>query len=384
MSALRSALARAGLRVEADEFLSLVEDAARRLSPVDPRPADYFSVDQRTALADVGLDLAPQRAGERDPRARAVALQAVLRDTALTVAGAAERIGVDASRIRHRLAAGRLAGWKDRGGWRLPVWQFTDADVLPGLEAVLAEVPADQPPLVVAGFMTTPQLDLEADGSPVTPRDWLLAGGDPDAGRPVGRRAGDTCLTCPACHLPAVGGCSHVAAARATTSSRCPRRPGSCGCSSPRARTSSGGTPSGTPVRCPTPGSTRSPRPPAAAWSTAPEHGVLYFGLSVRTSDRRGVPGDVHRGPDHAAAAPGRVPAGADVAAARPLTGLWPTRAGASQEISSGPKDVTQAWARAIRCGVPRPGRALVPVVDGLRRPGRVPVGPACGRRAAA
>ncbi len=179
MSALRSALARAGLRVEADEFLSLVEDATRRLSPVDPRPADYFSVDQHNALADVGLDLAPQRAGERDPRARAVALQSVLRDTALTVAGAAERIGVDTSRIRHRLAAGRLTGWKDRGGWRLPVWQFTDADVLPGLEAVLAEVPADQPPLVVAGFMTTRQLDLEVDGSPVTPRDYLLATGDP-------------------------------------------------------------------------------------------------------------------------------------------------------------------------------------------------------------
>ena len=35
------------------------------------------------------------------------------------------------------------------------------------------------------------------------------------------------------------------------------------------------------------------------------------------------------------------------------LTGLWPTRAGASQEISSGPKDVTQTWARAIRAAFP-------------------------------
>jgi len=179
MSALRSALARAGLRVEADEFLSLLEDATRRLSPADPRPADYFTLDQRAALAEVGLDLAPQRAGERDPRARAVALQAVLRDTALTVAGAAERLGVDTSRIRHRLAAGRLIGWKDRGGWRLPVWQFTDTDVLPGLEEVLAAVPADQPPLVVAGFMTRRQAELTVSGSPATPRDYLLATGDP-------------------------------------------------------------------------------------------------------------------------------------------------------------------------------------------------------------
>lgn len=178
-ASLKSVLARAGLRVDSDEFLSLVEDAARRLSPADPNPAEYFSTDQRTALTDVGLDLTPRREGERDSRAMAVAAQAVLRDTALTVAGAAERIGVDASRVRHRLAAGRLIGWKDRGGWRLPSWQFSDADVLPGLEPVLAAVPADQPPLVVAAFMTTRQAELPMDGEPATPRDWLLATGDP-------------------------------------------------------------------------------------------------------------------------------------------------------------------------------------------------------------
>lgn len=178
MSGLRSALTRAGLRVEADEFMSLVEDASRRLAPVDPRPGDYFSGDQRTALESVGLDLSPLRPGERDVRARTVALQAVLRDTALTVAGAAERVGVDASRIRHRLSAGQLIGWKDHGGWRLPVWQFTDDDVLPGLATVLADVPVDQPALVVAAFMTTPQTAL--GDPPVTPRDWLLAGGSPE------------------------------------------------------------------------------------------------------------------------------------------------------------------------------------------------------------
>jgi hypothetical protein len=31
------------------------------------------------------------------------------------------------------------------------------------------------------------------------------------------------------------------------------------------------------------------------------------------------------------------------------LTGTWPTRAGASQAISSGPRDRSRAWARAIR-----------------------------------
>jgi len=183
-ASLRGVLARAGLRVDPDEFLALVEDLAHQLAPADPDPAEYLTESQRTALTEVGLDLAPRRSGERDVRARAVAAQAVLRDSALTVAGAAERIGVDASRVRHRLADGRLAGWKDRGGWRLPAWQFTNTEVLPGLATVLAAAPEDLPPLVVAGFMTTPQPDLPVGGDPSTPRDWLLAGGDPD---PVAR-----------------------------------------------------------------------------------------------------------------------------------------------------------------------------------------------------
>ncbi|HEV2779368.1 MAG TPA: DNA-binding protein [Actinophytocola sp.] len=179
-ASLKTVLAKAGLRVDPDEFLTLVEDAARQLSPADPDPADYFNPEQQEALTAVGLDLSPRRRSDGDHRARAVAAQAVLRDSAVTVAEAAETIGVDPSRIRHRLLARRLSGWKERGGWRLPAWQFTSTGVLPGLEAVLEAVPDDQPPLVVAAFMTTSQSDLRIDGEPVSPRAWLLASGDPE------------------------------------------------------------------------------------------------------------------------------------------------------------------------------------------------------------
>lgn len=78
------------------------------------------------------------------------------------------------------------------------------------------------------------------------------------------------------------------------------------------------------------------------------DNGVLYFGLSVRTSvaevfqttstlDRK------TRGPHLVVVRPARTLRLLD------LSGLWPTRVGASQEISSGPKRITQAWARAIR-----------------------------------
>ncbi|MDR7300379.1 DNA-binding protein [Haloactinomyces albus] len=175
--ALETVLARAGLKITAHEFLSLVEDAANRLTPVQPDPAARFDESSRGALTDVGLDLTPHDESEGDPRARTVAEQAVLRDTALSVAEAASRVGVDTSRIRHRVASHHLIGWKDRGGWRLPAWQFTEHDVLPGLETILAAMPDDQPALVLANFMTTPQEDLEISGRPVTPREWLMAGG---------------------------------------------------------------------------------------------------------------------------------------------------------------------------------------------------------------
>ncbi|MTD57363.1 DNA-binding protein [Amycolatopsis pithecellobii] len=180
--ALENVLAKAGLRIDAADFLTLVEDAARRLVPPNPEPAQFFSAAQREALTDVGLDLSPHHEHEPDYRARSVAAQAVLAESALTVTAAARRLGIDPSRVRHRLAARRLAGWKDQSGWRLPAWQFTDGGVLPGLDAVLAAVPADEPALVVAAFMSSRQDDLLIAGEAVAPREWLLAGGDP---RPV-------------------------------------------------------------------------------------------------------------------------------------------------------------------------------------------------------
>ncbi|GAA0523256.1 hypothetical protein GCM10009545_26830 [Saccharopolyspora thermophila] len=172
-------MARAGLKVTANEFLTLVEDAAKKLTSPQVDPAAHFTDAERDALSEAGLDLAPLSDSEVDPRARTVAEQAVLRDTALSVNQAAERVGVDSSRIRHRISERRLIGWKDRGGWRLPAWQFTDTDVLPGLDTVLAVMPVDQPALVLANFMTTPQEDLEIGDRPASPREWLLAGGDP-------------------------------------------------------------------------------------------------------------------------------------------------------------------------------------------------------------
>lgn len=96
------------------------------------------------------------------------------------------------------------------------------------------------------------------------------------------------------------------------------------------------------------------PHPPGPGGERAETaaHGVLYFGLSVRTSiaevfQQTSVVDRGTRRPHLVVFQPKRTLKLLD------LTGLWPTRAGASQEISTGPKDVTQAWARAIRAAFP-------------------------------
>lgn len=177
--ALETVLAKAGLRVEPARFETFLVDAAKRLAAPHPDPTLYFTLEQRSALADVGLDLRPSEDADADPRARTVAAQTVLRDAALSVSDAAARLGVDGSRVRHRLVQANLAGWKDGGAWRLPSWQFTEHGALPGLETVLAAIPEDQPPLAVAAFMSTVQPDLSIEDQPCTPRAWLLAGGPP-------------------------------------------------------------------------------------------------------------------------------------------------------------------------------------------------------------
>jgi RES domain len=94
------------------------------------------------------------------------------------------------------------------------------------------------------------------------------------------------------------------------------------------------------------------PLGPDGAPTTTRDHGAIYFGLSARTSiaevfQATSIVDRSTRRPHLVVFRPRRAMCLLD------LTGLWPTRAGASQEISSGAKSVTQAWARAIRAAHP-------------------------------
>lgn len=96
----------------------------------------------------------------------------------LSVEQAATLLTLDPSRVRHRVRDRALYAFKIGGGLRLPTWQFHRAGSIPGLRTLLAALPTDLHPLEVAGFMTTADGGLAVDDEPISPREWLVSGGD--------------------------------------------------------------------------------------------------------------------------------------------------------------------------------------------------------------
>lgn len=99
--------------------------------------------------------------------------------TSLTIEQAATLLGVDRTRVSHRIRQQELYAFRLGRQQRLPRWQFqvsgTTALGLPGLARVLDVLPDGLHPLSVEGFFTTPDPDL--GGS--SPLHWLAEGGDP-------------------------------------------------------------------------------------------------------------------------------------------------------------------------------------------------------------
>lgn len=123
--------------------------------------------------------------GEKQVGAGQVSWQA-FRDNSLTPAQAATHLRCDLARVHELLAEGDLLAYTCRDpateneDTLLPSWQFTGREPLPGLRS-LATPAAGLHPLIVAGFMHTPDpdLDLDQNGRAVSPLEWLTAGGEP-------------------------------------------------------------------------------------------------------------------------------------------------------------------------------------------------------------
>jgi hypothetical protein len=151
----------------------------RTLYPVDP--AADLPAEETAALRRGGFEMTSGKGESANALARTVADHAALLETSLSASQAAEKLGLDPSRIRQLLAAGRIYGIQAKGSWRLPAFQFDGSRLLPGLEEVVSRLPQDLHPVAVYRWFTTPNPDLAPDDldCELSPREWLLAGYPP-------------------------------------------------------------------------------------------------------------------------------------------------------------------------------------------------------------
>jgi hypothetical protein len=170
-------------------LVALVDVGRKRLTlrflcplPVEGE-ASLLTEAEEAELARGGVE--PATRGEAQlVSARAEAGFQSLRTTSLSVVEAAQLLGVNASRIRQRLAERSLYGFKDRNIWRLPAFQFFKQGLVPGIEGVVRKVPPDMSPVAVARWFNSPNPDLctrDDDERSLTPLRWLLAGNPPEA-----------------------------------------------------------------------------------------------------------------------------------------------------------------------------------------------------------
>jgi hypothetical protein len=166
-----------------DDFAAALVEFADRAGPlalVDIRPVDYFGESQQAALRKLGASLQPLRATELGPVAGLAAAHADLVKHSLSVATVAKLLGVDPSRVRQRIYAHSLYGFKHGGAWLVPAFQVDGRTLRPGLNLGIAELSPQLHPVAVSRWFTTPNADLILGDEAVSPIAWLSSGGPPE------------------------------------------------------------------------------------------------------------------------------------------------------------------------------------------------------------
>lgn len=158
------------------------QDVARILAgllPPSTAPSVAMSAEEAAFLdRHSGVKVASQKQ-LRELSARAAARATAEAVQALGRSEIAALLRVDPSRISHMTAQGALFAYRTGPGRLVyPDWQVHAGSVIPHLAQVLTALPANAHPVAVRTFMTTPDDDLRVGDEPLSPRDWLVGGGD--------------------------------------------------------------------------------------------------------------------------------------------------------------------------------------------------------------
>lgn len=175
-------LAAHGVQMSADELAREMESAVlEREARLKLAPCAELTSGQARNLEAGGLDLADLRDGEVLQADLTSANYAALIRTSLGTSQLAAQLGRKPARMRQRIQEGSLYAFKVAGDWRIPAFQLLDDSLLPGLSQVVARHRRSLHPLAVESWFLTPNPDLGLgpDETPIAPRDWLIAGGDP-------------------------------------------------------------------------------------------------------------------------------------------------------------------------------------------------------------
>lgn len=189
MRELVDLLERSGYPVAVEDVLEAVADVL----PPREEVADDLSERDRAYLDEFSglVPASDQEVAKLVVRRAALATAEVAR--ALDRTQAAERLGVSPSRISHRQAEGELYGFRVRPAKMLyPDWQFDDRVTIPGLQQIVEILPEGVPAVVIRRFMTEPDDALEVEDELVSPREWLLLGGDVERVAALAATLGDT------------------------------------------------------------------------------------------------------------------------------------------------------------------------------------------------
>ncbi|MGV8965603.1 MAG: hypothetical protein ACOH2F_04935 [Cellulomonas sp.] len=170
MSVTTEFLREIGLDLSEREFVDLLRTAIHD-SPGDAHPA----------VTGVVVPDSPDVPGVGATAVRKVTDWGRVIATSRTIVQVAVMLGCDPSWVRQQIADGRLYALSVGRSRLLPDWQFEANVPIPGLPETLAVVLTGRQPLEVVAWMTTPLAGLTAAEEAVSPRAWLVGGGDPRA-----------------------------------------------------------------------------------------------------------------------------------------------------------------------------------------------------------
>lgn len=166
------------LQLDLEQILDAIEEVSGS-RPHSTHPESQLTEHDQATLREAGmLRPAPSDRAKR-ASTRGALRYAELLARSMTVKEVAARLKVTEGRIRQRLGEKTLYGFQTKRGWRLPDFQIRSGETLPGLERVLAALPAGLHPLTVEGFFVQAQPDLMIGEETVSAAEWLSAGHDP-------------------------------------------------------------------------------------------------------------------------------------------------------------------------------------------------------------